>query len=176
MDSTSTTSPLLSARADAVLPVLAAVLAALILSAFVDVGVTALATGAVGVQFRFQVVGVFFACVPPAVTLLVVMAGLAILGGQRNILRGASIAALAIAVIVLVLVPVFGLDLLQFRHTVSQANLRGFTLAALKTVGSAILVAALAGWAGWRGIQASGKSGGGGSRKKGGQGLVVGQE
>jgi hypothetical protein len=167
--------PPLTARNQMVIPALVGVLVVVILSILGDVAITAAATTAVGVQFRFQVVGLFFAGMPNAALVLAAVAGVATLSGHRVALRGSSFAALVIGVVVLILIPFFGLDLLETRRAVPRSNLAGFTLAAIKTGGFAGWLALMLLWAGWRGIQASRKAPESELRTKG-QGLVVGQE
>lgn len=169
------TTPLLSARAQSLFPALVSLLVVVILSTFSDVGVTALATPSIGVQYSFQVIGLLLASAPQVAVMLVLIAWLATLSGQRLAVRGAAIAALVIGAVFLILVPFFGLDFLQSRRMVSESQLKGFTLAGLKTVGFAAWLSLLFIWAGWRGILASQKADEGDSRQKG-EGLVVGQQ
>ncbi|HEY4099471.1 MAG TPA: hypothetical protein VGM20_01185 [Gemmatimonadales bacterium] len=169
------TTPLLSTRAQGLLPALVTLLVVVMLSTFSDVGVTALATQSIGVQYRFQVVGLLLASAPQLAVVLVLIAWLATLSGQRLAVRGASIAAIVIGVLFLILIPFFGLDFLQSRRMIAESQLRGFTIAGLKTAGFAGLLALLFVWAGWRGIMASQRLDEGDSRQKG-EGLVVGQQ
>ena len=75
----------------------------------------------------------------------------------------------------IVLLPFYTLDFLQSRRMVPQNNLKGFTLAGMKTGAFAAWFAVMLLWAGWRAFQASRRSE---ETEKGmkGQGLVVGQE
>jgi hypothetical protein len=175
MESTPPAAPLLSVRTDAVVSVLVAIFAIALLSPLGDVAVTAMASSADSVRYRFQVVGLFYAAVPQVATLLALVAAVAILTGRRVVLRTTAIAAMVLGLVVLILSPIFGLDMLESRRTVAQTAVKGFTLAAVKTAGLAVLLAVLAVWSGWLGFKASEGAKGNEPRTKG-EGLVVGQE
>jgi hypothetical protein len=169
------TAPLLSSRSQLLFPTIVGIFIVAILSAVVDLGVAALATPAVGPQFRFQVVGLLFASASQFTVLLALIAVVGTLGGPRLAVRGAALAALAFGGLLIVLLPFYALDFLQSRRMVPQNNLKGFTLAGMKTGAFAAWFAVMLLWAGWRAFQASRGTDETEKRMKG-QGLVVGQE
>lgn len=174
MESTPTATPLLSVRAEAVTSVLIGILAVAVLAPLSDVAVTALASSADAVRYRFQVVGLFYASVPQVATVLALLAAITIVTGRRMALRVTSIVALLLGLAVLLLMPFFGLDAIETRRAVANASVKGFTLGAIKTAGFAGLMALLGIWSGWLGIKASVTAKGGEPKSKG-EGLVVGQ-
>ena len=163
----------LSARAQTVIAAVIAVLAVAALSPVADAMVPAfpLATGEV--RWRFQVFGTVLAALPQLALLLASIAGLGTLAGHRIAVRGASLAALLIAIVALALLPFFGLDFIEMRRLVPIDRKGTFDMATMKTGlfgGLFVLVLAYLGWMGW---QASTKEKI--TQRKEGQGLVVGQ-
>ncbi|HEY8061369.1 MAG TPA: hypothetical protein VID74_01165, partial [Gemmatimonadales bacterium] len=167
--------PLLSGRSQFLVSALIGILVLAIISAVADVAVTAMATQSVGALYRFQVFGLLLASVPQVAVELALIMAVGTFGGQRMAVRGTAVAALLLAAAVLVLLPFFGLDFLQSRRLVPQSNLKGFTLAGLKTGGLGGAIALMLLWAGWRGLQATPSLDEAEKRARG-QGLVVGQE
>jgi ABC-type uncharacterized transport system permease subunit len=166
--------PLLTTRSQQLFPAVVSVLLLALVSAVADLAVSALGLQTSGVQYRFQVIGQFLALVPQTSVLLALIAGIAMLAGHRVAVRVAGFVALALAVLALVSTIPFGLDFLQSRRLVADAQLRGFTLAGEKTVGFAAWFGLLLLWGGWRAVQASVKPDASQVRARG-EGLVVGQ-
>jgi hypothetical protein len=166
--------PLLSGRSQLVFPAIIGILTVAILSAVSDLVVAALAIPAIGSQYGFQVMGLLFASASQFSVLLALIAAVGTLGGQRLAVRGAALAALAFGALLIVLVPFYTLDFLESRRMVTQSNLKGFTLAGVKTGAFAAWFAVLLLWAGLRALQGSRR--GEDAEKYKGHGLVVGQE
>lgn len=163
----------LSSRAQLVISAVIAVLAVATLSPLADAMVPAfpLATGEV--RWRFQVFGTVLAALPQLALLLASIAGVGILAGHRLAVRGAAVAALLLAVVSLVLLPLFALDFLEMRRLIPIDRKATFDMAAMKTGlfgGLFMLVLAYLGFRGW---PASAKEDT--TQRKEGQGLVVGQ-
>ncbi|HEY4171461.1 MAG TPA: hypothetical protein VGM42_00420 [Rhodopila sp.] len=146
-----------------------------IVSAIVDLVVSYMASQAVGVQYRFQVMGLLFASAIQFAVLLALIAAVGTLGGYRTAVRGAAIAAFAFGALLIILVPFYALDFLQSRRIVSQNNLKGFTLAGEKTGAFAGLIGLMLLWVGWRAFAASRRTDEKVEQRAKGQGLVVGQ-
>lgn len=169
------TSPTLSARAQALIPALIALLVVVTLSPFADVIVPRMPLQLGDPQPRFALFGLLLASAPQVTLLLVVMAAVGLYGGYRLGVRIAAIFAIVTAIVYALLVPFFGLDFLQVRRLVNVEAKSAFDLAAMKTGAFAALMVPLLLWCGWLALQASKKDETATKRTKG-QGLVVGQE
>jgi chromate transport protein ChrA len=167
--------PLLSLRAQQLFPALIGVFTIGIVSSIADVLVSALGSNAVGIEFSFRLWGLFLALAPQVGMMLALIAAFGTLAGNRVAVRIASAVAVVIGVALLIILIPFGLDFLQSRRMVPDAQMHGFTLAGVKTAAFGGLFGLILIWAGWLGVQASVKPDQGESRTKG-QGLVVGQE
>lgn len=167
--------PLLSLRALQLFPAVIAVFSIGILSSIADVLVSALGSNAVGLEFNFRLLGLLLALAPQVGMMLAMIAAFGTLAGNRTAVRIVSVFAMVVGVVLLLILFPFGLDFLQSRRMVPDAQMHGFTLAGVKTAAFGGLFGLLLLWAGWVGVQASVKPDQAESRTKG-QGLVVGQE
>lgn len=166
----------LSARAQALLPPLAAVLTLVTASVIVDVVVVRLPIRPGDVQWRFQTVNLFLSSGPQLSLMLGFIAAVGVFGGFRGVVRGAAIAAIILAILLLVLTPLFGLDVLEMRRQVPVDTKRTFDLVTLKTAGFSVLFALADLWVGRRGILVSKKDDDAERRGTTERGVLVGQE
>ncbi len=161
----------------ALIPALVALLVVVTLSPFADVILPRTPLQLGEVQVRFQLFGLLLAAAPQVVTVLVLTATTALLGGYRFGLRVSAVIAVATAVLYVVLVPLFALDFLTVRRQVNQGALHGFDMAAMKTGATAFLLALLLLWMAVLAFRAAvNEEAAGGKPRTKGQGLVVGQD
>ena len=166
-------SPLFSQRVQTFFPVLIAVIAVIGISLCGDVVVGMLPIRTGDVQWRFVVFGGILGMAPQVAMLLMLVNGIAILGGVRGAVRAAAVVAIVVAVVLIVLVPFFGLDFLTFRRMVPEASKRRTDFTTLKTALFGGWFALMFIWVGIRGWQLSKKEEQ--PRRAEGEGLVVGQ-
>lgn len=165
--------PPLSARAQAVIAAVIAVLAVAALSPLADALVPALPLATGEVRWRFQVFGTFLAALPQLALLLAAIAGFGTIAGHRVGVRAASVAAVLLAVVALAMLPIFGLDFLEMRRLVPIDRKATFDLATMKTglFGGLFFLVLI--YLGWLSFKASVKEKS--NERKEGQGLIVGQ-
>lgn len=147
--------PGMSARVQALMPPLVAVLTLVAFSVIVDIFAVRFPPHFGETQWRFQTVNLFLSAGPQLSLVLGIIAVVGIFGGYRGAVRGAAIAALVLAVLLVVLTPLFGLDVLEIRRQVSLDNKRTFDLVTLKTAVFSVAFAVVDFWAGRRGLQVS---------------------
>jgi hypothetical protein len=174
MLSTGTT---LSAKAQALIPALVALLVVATLSPFADVILPRTPLRLGEVQVRFQIFGLLLAAGPQVTALLVLTAATSLFGGYRLGLRIAAGLSVAAAALYIVLTPLFALDFLTMRRQVNQEALHGFDWAAMKTGATAFLLGILLVWMAVLAFRAAvNEEAGSGKPRTKGQGLVVGQD
>ncbi len=163
----------LSARSQFVVSAALAVLTLAACSPLADVMVQGLPLATGEVRWRFQTFGTLLAALPQLALILATVAGVGSLAGHRVAVRGASVAALVLAMVAIALLPFFALDFVEMRRLVPMDRKPTFDRATMKTGlfgGLFVLMLAYLGWMGW---QASTKEKT--TQRKEGQGLVVGQ-
>lgn len=108
-------------------------------------------------QWRFQTLAVFLSAGPQLALLLMLIAGLAVLGRRRATVQTTAIVTIVLAVLLALAVPFFGLDFLTQRHLQSQLRLGAFDREGLRLAGSTAVLVPLLVWAGVRGLAAGRK-------------------
>jgi hypothetical protein len=166
-------SSLFSQRVQALFPVLIAIVVVVGFSLFGDLLVGMLPMRAGDVQWRFVVFGGILGLSPQVAMLLLIANGIAILGGIRGALRGASVVAFVMAGLLIVLLPFFLLDFLTFRRMIPEANKHRTDMTTLKTALFGGWFALMFIWIGIRGWQVGKKEEQ--VKRAEGEGLVVGQ-
>ena len=169
-------SPTVPARAQILLPAMVALLVVAGISPIVDV----LVSGSLHLgdyQQRFRLIGLVYANLPQLCIVLVLIVTAGLVAASRPVVRGASIAAILIGAIMIVLLPIFGLDFLQARHVVPDTSRTMFVVASMKTVLFAAFLVPVLIWGGRRGVRATPKPAVTGRHQRTkGEGLVVAQD
>jgi hypothetical protein len=124
--------------------------------------------------WRYQTFLMLLSNGPQLLILLALLLALATFAGKRSVVRGVAVAAFVIAVVYLIVLPLFGLDFLTIRRLVAQAAKRSVDMMALKTMIYGGIVVLLAAWIGSLAWGASARSEEA-ARREQGHGLVVGQ-
>lgn len=123
--------------------------------------------------WRYQTFLGVFASAPQFVVLLCLIAAIGAFDGNRLAVRAAAIATAAMAIVLILVIPFFGLDLLTVRRMMPQDYKRSADMVAVKNVVYSTLLIMISGWAALRGWQASAPVDR--TRRDKGDGLVVGQ-
>lgn len=165
-----------SARVQALIPPLVAVLTLVTLSVLVDILAVRLPPHFGDTQWRFQTINLFLSAGPQLSLVLGIIAVTGIFGGYRGAVRGAAIAALVLAVLLVVLTPLFALDVLEIRRQVPLDNKRTFDMVTMKTAAFSIAFGLADFWAGRVGMKVSSKEAGEDVRETAGRGTLVGSE
>ena len=103
-----------------------------------------------------------------------IMAMIALLTGNRAVVRAMAIGFGVVAVLTVLMTPLFVLDFFQYKRFVAQRDATAYKMVALKTLVLAVCMILLSAWLALRAWQAS-ETEGGSQRRKKGEGLVVGQ-
>jgi hypothetical protein len=107
--------------------------------------------------------------------MLMMIAFTALFAGYFGVIRWISVIALGLGGVVIVVVPLFGLDLLTARKFEKVSDVAKYTRNGLRVAGSGGLMGLVLVWAGWRGLAAT-KTALASTRRTKGDGLVVAQE
>jgi chromate transport protein ChrA len=111
------------------------------------------------VQWRYGSVGLLAGfLLTPLLGIVFAMVAAAILE-HRVVLRAISILDLATAVVLLLTIPVFALDVLQLRGGVAVEARTMFDMGVVKAVIKHLTIAVAFGWLGWAGLKATKGSG-----------------
>ncbi len=164
-----------TARTGMYLPAIITVLIAIFV-----IGFLALASGSLPLQvsdarWRFTVMSVFLGGSPQMAFMLMVIALAALFGNHFGLARWVAFATIAFGILLIVLIPFYGLDLITVRklqriNELAHLTREGFRIIAV-TGGLALLLI----WAGRRGIAAT-KPVVAATRRTRGDGLIVAQE
>lgn len=165
-----------SVRVQALIPPLVAVLTLVTLSVLVDIVAVRLPPHFGDTQWRFQTINLFLSAGPQLSLVLGIIAVTGIFGGYRVAVRGAALGALVLAVLLIVLTPLFALDVLEIRRQVPVDNKRTFDLVTMKTAAFSIAFAVADFWAGRRGLKVSSRESGEAMRETAGRGTLVASE
>ena len=160
-------------RAENLIPAAIALLAVICLIGISSLAVAAWPFAFGELQWRFQVAVLLLSSVPQLTLLLTVISGAGVYGGHHRSVRAASVAFLALAAVLIVIVPFFALDFLTRRHLQPQNSLPTFTREGLRLGATTALLVPFLIWAGIRGWVASRPDPSG--EPGVGHGLVVGQ-
>jgi uncharacterized membrane protein (UPF0136 family) len=126
------------------------------------------------VPWRFQTFQLLLANGPQFAILLSLLALFGALFGNRILVRAVAVALAVIAVITVVVLPLFTLDYFQAARLIPQGQKGGFRVTTMKTMAFAALLVVGCVWAAIKGWQASEPPDPNARRAKG-EGLVVGQ-
>lgn len=168
--------PVASSRVQSLMLPLVAVLTLVALSVLVDILAVRLPPHFGQTQWRFQTINLFLSAGPQLSLVLAIIASVGIFGGHRWAVRGAAIGAVVLAVLLIGLMPLFGLDMLEIRRQVPLDNKHTFDLVTLKTGAFSVMFAAVNFWAGRLGIRASAREPGEDLRENTGRGTLVASE
>jgi Sec-independent protein secretion pathway component TatC len=154
-----TSGPSLTAKGQAFLTLVLAVLWVVLFSSLLDQVINMLPIRMTQVDWRFGAAGSFLASLPQLAFQLTLLVAIGTLNGGRSTIRAASIIAIVLGVVAAVVLFPFLLDFVQARRQVPVDRQANFTMAALKTGGFGGLFALLFMWTGWRGLAAGTRDG-----------------
>jgi hypothetical protein len=127
------------------------------------------------VLWRYGTLVMLVSDMPHIIMVFGIIAVIGLLSGNRTAVRVSAIVFGVTAVIVVLVTPLFVLDFFQYKRFVAQRDVTAYKMVALKTLAIAIGSVVLSAWLTLRAWQASEAEGGASSRRKKGEGLVVGQ-
>jgi hypothetical protein len=168
--------PSTGSRTLALMPPLVAVLTLVAASVLVDIMVVRWPLRMGDVQWRYQTFNLVLSAGPQLSLVLAIIAIVGVIGGFRAAVSWAGIAAAIVGILLLLLTPLFLLDVLQLRRQVPIDSKLTFGLVAMKTAGFSILFAVVDLWTAQRAVSLARRSKEDGERGALGRGVLVAQD